>query len=104
VFKGDASPVWRGIEHGLDLLKQEIIWCIGNGTSMRIWRDNWLPRNIGLKITSKRKSLRLIKVKSLVGPDQKWNEDLMKKTFSPHDAEQILGKKLPRKPCNDFAA
>jgi hypothetical protein len=104
VFKGDASPVWRGIEHGLELLKQGIIWRIGNGTSVRIWRDNWLPRNIGLKFTSGRKSSRLIKVKSLIGPDQKWNEDLVNKTFSPHDAEQILGIKLPRKPCNDFAA
>jgi hypothetical protein len=81
VFKGDASPVWRGIEHGLDLLKQGIIWRIGNGTSVRIWRDNWLPRNIGLKITSGRKFSRLIKVKSLMGPDQKWNEDLVKKTL-----------------------
>ena len=31
VFTGNASPVWRGIEHGLELLKQGIIWRIGNG-------------------------------------------------------------------------
>jgi hypothetical protein len=71
---------------------------------MRIWRDNWLPRNIGLKITSERKSSRLIKVKSLIGSDQHWNEDLMKATFSPHDADQILSIKLPMELCKDVAA
>jgi hypothetical protein len=40
----------------------------------------------------------------MIGPDQKWNEDIVKKTFSPHDAEQFVGIKFLRKPCNDFAA
>ncbi|KAK3141905.1 hypothetical protein QOZ80_4BG0339710 [Eleusine coracana subsp. coracana] len=39
VFAADASPTWRGIEHGLELLKQGVIWRIGPGTKVRIWQD-----------------------------------------------------------------
>jgi hypothetical protein len=104
VFKNDASPVWRGIEHGLDLLKQGIIWRIGDGMTVIIWRDNWLPREVGLKITSERKSSRLIKVKSLIGADRKWNQDLVEKTFLPHDAAHILDIKIPAHSCKDMPA
>ena len=31
VFASDASPVWRAIEFGLELLKKGIIWRVGNG-------------------------------------------------------------------------
>lgn len=33
-FGPNASPAWRGIEHGLDLLKKGIIWRIGNGNAV----------------------------------------------------------------------
>lgn len=29
VFTADASPVWRGIEAGLELLKKGVIWRVG---------------------------------------------------------------------------
>jgi hypothetical protein len=44
VFGHNVSPCWQGITHGLELLKKGIIWRIGTGTKIRIWRDNWLPR------------------------------------------------------------
>ena len=45
VFTGNASSSWQAISHGLDLLKKGLIWRVGNGRSIRIWRDNWIPRN-----------------------------------------------------------
>ena len=44
VFSSDCSPVWKGIEAGLELLKKGIIWRVGNGEHIRIWRDPWIPR------------------------------------------------------------
>jgi hypothetical protein len=104
VFRADASPVWRGIEHGLELLKQGIILRIGDGSSVRIWRDNWLPRKAGLKITSDRNSSRLIKVKSLIDEDQAWKTDLLEQSFFPHDVVHILKIKLPSTPTKDMPA
>lgn len=31
VFSGNGSSVWKGILHGLDLLKRGVIWRVGNG-------------------------------------------------------------------------
>lgn len=36
VTAGDASPSWRGIEHGLALLKHEVVYRVGDGKSIRI--------------------------------------------------------------------
>lgn len=44
VFSGNASSTWTAISHGLDLLKKGLIWRVGNGRSIRIWRDAWIPR------------------------------------------------------------
>jgi hypothetical protein len=48
VFPKDASPTWRAIEHGLELLKK------GSGTKVQIWRDSWIPRPPSLKISTKK--------------------------------------------------
>jgi hypothetical protein len=44
VFPGEASPTWRAIEYGLDLLKHGIIWRIGSGSKVHIWRDPWIAQ------------------------------------------------------------
>ena len=44
VFLGTGSEVWKGILHGLELIKKGVIWRVGNGTKIRTWRDPWLPR------------------------------------------------------------
>ncbi len=44
-FGGNVSPGWRSIIHGLELLKKGIVWRVGDGRSIRIQRDSWLPQN-----------------------------------------------------------
>ena len=56
-FPSNASPTWKAIEYGLELLKKGAIWRVANGQSIRIWRDNWIPREYSLKpITRRRRS------------------------------------------------
>jgi hypothetical protein len=45
VFTGNGSSSWHAIEYGLELLKQGVIWRVGNGVSIRAWRDPWIPRD-----------------------------------------------------------
>ena len=47
VFSSDASPVWRGIEHGVELLKKGIIWRVGNRRKIQIQKHPWVPRKEG---------------------------------------------------------
>jgi hypothetical protein len=39
VFLSETSPTWRGIEHDLSILKKGIIWRVGDGSKIQIWRD-----------------------------------------------------------------
>ena len=38
------SYTWRSVLKEINLLKKGIIWRIGNGESVDIWNDPWLPR------------------------------------------------------------
>ncbi|KAI4977715.1 hypothetical protein ZWY2020_014269 [Hordeum vulgare] len=42
VFTGNASSTWQAITYGLQLLKNGLIWRVGNGEYIRIWRDPWI--------------------------------------------------------------
>jgi hypothetical protein len=41
---GGGSFSWRSILHGRDLLKNGLIWRVGNGHSIDAWKSNWIPR------------------------------------------------------------
>ena len=44
-----ASYTFRSILHGRDLLREGLIWRIGDGSRVRIQHDNWIPRKGSLK-------------------------------------------------------
>jgi hypothetical protein len=58
-FIQNTSASWQGVMHGLELLKQGAIWRIGSGRSVKLWRDNWLPRTEAMKLSGKRTNSRL---------------------------------------------
>jgi hypothetical protein len=41
--KPDISYTWRSILRGVALLKEGLIWRVGDGTNVKIWEDPWLP-------------------------------------------------------------
>lgn len=95
VFSGDASPTWRGIEHGLQLLKKGAIWRIGDGTVVDYKRHCWLPRRSPSKISETIIHTRQRKVKDLfVQGTREWNVDKIRELFHTHDADDILKLKV----------
>jgi hypothetical protein len=66
VFTGNPSSTWTTIAYGMELLKKGLIWRIGNGKSVCVWRDNWIPRDYMLKVIGPRGKSRLNSVSSLV--------------------------------------
>jgi hypothetical protein len=105
VFKQDASPGWRGIEFGLELFKEGLIWRIGDGKSINIWRDNWIARDYNLKVAAGKTNTRIRRADHLIIQNpSRWNEHLIRKIFYMEDAEWILKQKLPRNTCHDFLA
>jgi hypothetical protein len=39
------SFAWRSILSSCELLKEGLIWRIGNGDKVCIWQDKWIPRS-----------------------------------------------------------
>jgi hypothetical protein len=105
VFASDASQVWRGMEFGLELLKKGIISRIGNGKNTQIFRDQWLPRKAGLKVTGLKKNTRKRWVNQLIiEEDREWNVPLLYDLFQDHDVEAILDINIPKTDTKDCIA
>jgi ribonuclease HI len=105
VFATDPSPVWRGVEFGLELLKKGIIKRIGNGKNTQFSRDNWLPRDSGLKIAGLKKNSRRRWVNQLILPNSNsWNTSLLRELFYDFDVDTILKIKLPGYEVEDCVA
>jgi hypothetical protein len=51
----EAQPIsgmsysWRSIMKGTELLKDGVVWRIGDGTDVKIWSDPWLDRKDAAK-------------------------------------------------------
>ena len=66
VFSTNASQTWQSIVHGLELLKQGLIWRIGNGRSVRIWRDPWIPRGHNFQQVTPKRNCRFNRVSDFI--------------------------------------
>lgn len=105
MFPADVSPTWKAVEHGLELLKKGLKWRIGDGRKVRIWKDQWIPRQSSLKLSPQNGRCRLRWVHQLINQDtNSWDADLIKNVCSPLDVNEILKIKLPHRGMEDFLA
>lgn len=85
------SYSWRSILTGLELLKKGIIWRVGDGTSISIWSDPWLPKGDTRRPATPRRASLLTTVSELINPiTGGWDEQLVKDIFWEEDAEVNL--------------
>jgi hypothetical protein len=40
----NMSYTWRSILKGIDVLREGMVWRIGDGSKVDIWKDPWMPR------------------------------------------------------------
>ncbi|TVU37137.1 hypothetical protein EJB05_10434, partial [Eragrostis curvula] len=91
--------------HGRDILKRGIIKRVGPGSSIDIWKDNWIPGIDSLKPRVRLDEAQVGKVNELFIPGTRvWNEALVKESFISMDAEEILKVKPAIHGATDFFA
>jgi hypothetical protein len=98
------SYTWRSILKGINLLKEGLVWRIGNGEQVKMWSDPWIPRQGSrIPITPRHQNL-LTRVQELIDPiTGDWDEVLVRNTFWDVDASEIL--KIPiRDDFDDYPA
>jgi hypothetical protein len=89
--KKKASETWRAILCGREVLLKGAIKRVGSGTTVNIWKDNWLPGGVALKPLVRLDGVDLEQFSELFIPDTRsWNEDLIRASFVSCDADEIL--------------
>ena len=63
---------------------------MGNGESIHIWRDSWIPRNGTTKPITPQGRCRLRRVADLLDNHGAWKTAVVNQVFYPVDAEEIL--------------
>ena len=98
-----GSYVWRSILKGRDVLKEGLRWKVGDGTSIRIWSDPWLPSKFLPYISSPIPSgWEDARVSSLFDSSQQvWNLATLQQLFNPRDAKLINSIPLSTRPIED---
>ena len=93
-----ASPTWRAIEEAKKLVAKGGCFLIGDGKSIQVWSDPWVPEIVNFIPQPRLEEYRKlpIKVNDLIDPTSKsWISDWVKELFAPTDARTILNISIP---------
>ncbi|XP_059458257.1 uncharacterized protein LOC132187840 [Corylus avellana] len=90
-IRNKPSYAWRSILAGRELFQEGIFWRIGDGRSVSIWRDKWLPRLTTYSIQTPCRILpEEAKVAELLDTNPiQWKKALIRDIFSEVEAEII---------------
>jgi hypothetical protein len=88
--KKHASHTWPAILEEREVLKKGLISRIGDGSTMNIWIDRWLPNHFAGRPLSIPDNPQVHTVDDLLTLSGVWNEELIKQTFINVDAQAIL--------------
>jgi hypothetical protein len=86
-----SSYAWRSILKARELVKEGLIWRIGNGESVPIWGAKWLPIKSTHCVQSPVSILTgTAVVKDLIDQDSRWwNQQLLEDIFKPEEVRAI---------------
>ncbi|CAL2232092.1 unnamed protein product [Prunus armeniaca] len=86
-----SSYIWQSLCKARVIIEQGTRWRIGNGNSVRIWGDRWLPSSESFQISSAQaQGFEEAKVSFLIDPiTMQWREDLLQAWFSAEEVRCI---------------
>ena len=89
----NPSYSWISILTGQEVVRKGIRWRVGNGRSIQIWEDQWLPNSPSYKVISSINFSSWVSlVSGLIDVENKCqNLGLIRSIFLPFEAERIEG-------------
>lgn len=102
--KGGASFTWSGIWEAKENMKTGLRWVVGDGWSINIYNDRWLRGRANFCVERGINDIadREAKVCDFFLRDSRqWDENKVRNTFNPGDAEAILTVRIPQRSTGD---
>ncbi|XP_042954621.1 uncharacterized protein LOC122291036 [Carya illinoinensis] len=102
-LKGAPSFIWRSLWSSLGILKEGLVWRVGNGSGIKIWKDKWLPRPVTYQIQTPINMLDSeTRVEPLIDKDcRSWTVDLVQSVFREEEAKLICSIPISRRGASD---
>uniref|UniRef100_A0A803NS66 RNase H type-1 domain-containing protein n=1 Tax=Cannabis sativa TaxID=3483 RepID=A0A803NS66_CANSA len=98
-----AKQIWRCVRYpnslcskvlklgvGKKIIQKGYRWRIGNGNSVRVLEDPWLPKPVTFKVYDKPSLLDQLYVVDLKKGNGEWDAEFIRAVFNPTDVELIL--------------
>ncbi|CAL9022256.1 unnamed protein product [Prunus brigantina] len=86
----NPSFIWRSLQWGKELFQKGLRWRVGNGLSIKVYTDKWIPAPSLFKIMSHPQLPLSTRVCDLFTPSGQWNVPLVKQVFWDQEVEAIL--------------
>jgi hypothetical protein len=84
------SFTWRSIQSSCDLLREGLMWRVGNGGKIKIWKDRWLPNPVWWNSSIPADWDPNATVDKLIDQDSKWwSRPVLEVLFSEDDVKRI---------------
>uniref|UniRef100_A0A0A9CKU8 Reverse transcriptase zinc-binding domain-containing protein n=1 Tax=Arundo donax TaxID=35708 RepID=A0A0A9CKU8_ARUDO len=99
----NSSVTWKAILHGREVLQKGIIKRIGDGSSIDVWNDKWIPGSVSMKPMVRLDIANAIKVADLIDERRQWKVEVLKNFVQP-DIDAILKIKLGQNHMEDLLA
>ena len=99
-----ASPTWRGIERAKKLIEKGACFLVGDGKSINVWVDPWVPWIEEFKPKPRIDDYIQLPLKAhhfIDHASKTWHEDMVKEVFLANDVQEILSIPIPHHPKQD---
>lgn len=86
-----SSATWRAIVVGREALLTGLIKCVGDGSSISVWNDQWVPSTIKMSSMLRPPVTQILMVSVLIDTNNwTWRRELVHYTFILPATEAIL--------------
>jgi hypothetical protein len=85
------SYVWRNFWKTRNLLNKGLLWRVGNGKNIKIWKERWLPNPMAFLVHSPSRGISDdVVVVEIIDKDARcWNVSLIKEVFPKNEVVEI---------------
>ncbi|KAH6771031.1 hypothetical protein C2S52_015834 [Perilla frutescens var. hirtella] len=97
VIAYNPSFTWRNIMAGRDIIQKGIMWRVGDGLSIRVWKDQWIPNlpQFSMAVERDEETAGLLVADLFNDGGDAWNIQKIQSLFPVEVVKEILSIPLP---------